>query len=86
MSNLKSKYEIKFVDNKSDAMNSNHKRFSHLSENLMNENEIFKEKKLNISCEINQNYFDKFFLQLMKKIIIIRIQTIKIMHQLIQKK
>ena len=45
MSNLKSKYEIKFVDNKSDAMNSNHKRFSHLSENLMNENEIFKEKK-----------------------------------------
>ena len=61
MSNLKSKYEIKFVDNKSDAMNSNHKRFSHLSENLMNENEIFKEKKLNISCEINQNYFDKFF-------------------------
>ena len=61
MSNLKSKYEIKFVDNKSDIMNSNHKRFSHLSENLMNENEIFKEKKLNISCEINQNYFDKFF-------------------------
>ena len=51
MSNLKSKYGIKFVDNKSDIMNSNHKRFSHLSENLMNENEIFKEKKLNtVKC------------------------------------
>jgi hypothetical protein len=61
MPNLKTKHEIKFCDNKSDTMNSNHKRFSILSLNLMDENEIIQEKKLNISCDINHNYFNKFF-------------------------